>query len=537
MNAIIYIRVSSDEQVKGTSLEFQEEMCRKFCEDNGITILDIFREEGESAKDLTLNNRKEFLKALEYCRSRKNQIQAFVVLRVDRFARNRDDHFSVRKLLLGYGTSLKSVTEPIGDGPAEKFIETVLAGASEYENDLRRMRARDGMQKKIEQGIWPFQSGPGWKCQNVSKQGKKKTRPDPPDKHLFPILQKGYKHYAIGSCTQRQLAILLDEWGLAGVRQRKTTNQFVEVMTRPNRVKFAAGILVNPFTGEEHQGLHKPMISDDEMYRILLTRAGRKVPTKKREKYNVAFPLRRLVLCGVCNRPLTGGRSRGNGGVYHYYNCYNRMCSLYGKVIPKRLLEQQFRDCLKTIKPKKGFIDLFTATILDEWKERARHFKLGVRKHEKELAALKTKRKRIFDMREDGSYAKREFRERLEKVELEIAAKKVSCNETHIDQLDIEATLSYATQFMCNLDRQWFDLSPERRLRFEKLVFPKGIPYTRQVGFRTTKLGCIFELNHQWDGSKSHLVRLVRLSSNQIIEDLTVFAKMKDVHRKVTTSV
>src|SRR5439155_14387575 len=73
MNGIIYTRVSSDEQTKGTSLEFQEELCRKYCNDKGIAALEVFREEGASAKTA---DRKELLRALEYCRKHKTQIQA-----------------------------------------------------------------------------------------------------------------------------------------------------------------------------------------------------------------------------------------------------------------------------------------------------------------------------------------------------------------------------------------------------------------------------------------------------------------------------
>ena len=110
MRGIIYTRVSSDEQVKGTSLEHQEELCRKYCQEKGIEVDLVFREEGESAKDLSLQNRKKFLGALEFCRKNKDKVQAFVVLRVDRFARNADDHFAIRKILATYGTTLHSVT-------------------------------------------------------------------------------------------------------------------------------------------------------------------------------------------------------------------------------------------------------------------------------------------------------------------------------------------------------------------------------------------------------------------------------------------
>ena len=78
MKGIVYIRVSSEEQVKGTSLEFQEEICRKYCSEKGIEIPKdgVFREEGASAKTA---DRVQFLRAVEFCRKHKGVIEAFVV--------------------------------------------------------------------------------------------------------------------------------------------------------------------------------------------------------------------------------------------------------------------------------------------------------------------------------------------------------------------------------------------------------------------------------------------------------------------------
>ena len=246
MKSVIYTRVSSDEQVKGTSLEFQEDLCRKYCEQKGLETVALFREEGETAKDLSLNNRKKFLEALEFCRKNKNQIQAFVVLRVDRFARNTEDHFAVRKILLDYGTTLHSVTEPIGNKPAEKFIETVLAGAAEYDNAIRKQRSSDGMLARINQGIYPWKPPIGYKCSHFKKHGEKKTRPDPPDKQTFPIIQKALKEYAKGLHTQAELARLLDKLGLKDIRGKRTIPQLVDRITG-NCLKFYAGIIVNQF--------------------------------------------------------------------------------------------------------------------------------------------------------------------------------------------------------------------------------------------------------------------------------------------------
>src|SRR4051812_17741884 len=110
MKGIIYVRVSSDEQVLGTSLAFQEEICLKYCAEHRIEVESVFREEGASGKTA---KRPELVRALEFCRKRRPAIDAFVVAKVDRFARNTEDHFTIRGVLKRSGVNLHSVTEPI----------------------------------------------------------------------------------------------------------------------------------------------------------------------------------------------------------------------------------------------------------------------------------------------------------------------------------------------------------------------------------------------------------------------------------------
>src|SRR3990167_2876034 len=172
MKGIVYTRVSSDEQIKGTSLDFQEEICRNYCKDRGIEVLAVFREEGASAKSA---DRKEFLRAIELCRKNKGKMEAFVVAKVDRFARNTEDNFFVRKRLLDYGVTLHSVTEPIGNSPTGKFVETVLAASSEFDNAIRKQRCTDGMLSRLKQGLWPWRPPIGYRCMGFKKRGEKKT--------------------------------------------------------------------------------------------------------------------------------------------------------------------------------------------------------------------------------------------------------------------------------------------------------------------------------------------------------------------------
>jgi DNA invertase Pin-like site-specific DNA recombinase len=503
MKGIIYTRVSSDEQVKGTSLDSQEEQCRAYCKDKGIEVLAIYREEGVSAKSA---DRAEFLRSIEYCRKNKGKIQAFIVAKVDRFARNTEDHFYIRKVLLDYGVSLHSVSEPIGNSPVGKLIETMLAGTSEFDNAIRKQRCSDGMLSRLNQGIYPWHPPIGYKSAFCNRLGEKKIRPDPKDEILFPLIQRALKEYAKGLYSQAELARALDKWGLEDIRHKKTNLQFIDrILGR--YLKFYSGILVNPWTGEEIRGLHIPMITPEEAYSISLIRSG-KFKNVKRNRYNPDFPLRRTAMCESCTNPLTGSTPRGNGGKYPSYHCYNKKCPMYGKTIPKDELEKKFKIYLEEITPREDFLAVFRATVLDLWKEKGQTFEDEGKKYEKRLIELEVKRKKIFEMNEDGTYSKEEFVERKEGVENELATIKISLSETRIEQFDIEGALIYATTFITNLGRMWFDLSPQLQPRFQRLVFPKGIPYKRGQGFGTTQLGFIYEVNRNTTGEKSQVVCL-----------------------------
>ncbi|KKQ35290.1 MAG: Site-specific recombinase [Candidatus Nomurabacteria bacterium GW2011_GWB1_37_5] len=500
MKGIIYIRVSSDEQVKGTSLDDQLERCKKFCNEKGITIIKVFREEGASAKS---TDRKVFLEAVEFCRTDK--IDAFVVWKVDRFARNVEDHFAVRATLAKYKTTLFSVTEPIGNEPAEKLFEIMLAGFAEFDNSIRKTRCSNGMLARIKQGIYPWKPPIGYICANHKKNGEKKTEPDKPDEQIFPLIQNVLKDFSKGIFTQTDIANKLNELGLDKIRGQKTDLRFVDRILG-KYLKFYAGIICNSLTNNEDiNGLHKPMITKEEMYQIQLIRAG-KFKMLKRDRHNPEFPLRRTVICAFCSNPLTGSISHGNGGKYSYYHCFTNSCPMYKKTLPKVELEKDFIKYLEEITPKEKFLNIFKESILDLWQEKGRQSYLEAQKHEKQLSILENKRKKVFEMREEGSYTKEEFLERKAEVENEIMSTKISLSEARIDQFDIEGVLVYANNFISNLGKQWFDLSPQLRPRFQKLVFPEGLLHERGKGFHTTKLGCIYELNQQCSGKKSQVV-------------------------------
>lgn len=104
------------------------------------------------------------------------------------------------------------------------------------------------------------------------------------------------------------------------------------------------------------------------------------------------------------------------------------------------------------------------------------------------------------------AYSKSEFLDRKQEIDNEIAATRISLSESRIEQFDLEGALSYTRQYIHNLSKNWLEISPELKSRFQKLIYPEGISYDREKKFGTAKLGYIFELKETFQSGKSLMV-------------------------------
>src|SRR5713101_4669243 len=190
MNGVIYCRVSSKEQIEGTSLESQRLACEEYARSNNIGVLKVFIEQGESAK---FADRTKLIELLDFCRENKGKVQILLVWKVDRFARNVNDHFNIKASLLKYDVRIVSVTEPIDAKPEGKLMETILAGFAQFDNDVRAARTVQGMHKKLEDGIFPWKAPLGY--QSADRNGGKKIQPDVPDEPIFGLLKRAWKEF------------------------------------------------------------------------------------------------------------------------------------------------------------------------------------------------------------------------------------------------------------------------------------------------------------------------------------------------------
>ena len=497
---IIYVRVSSNEQVQGTSLDSQQRACLEYADRQGIEVMKVYIEKGESA---TAADRTEFLKALEYCRQKEGDIHVFIVWKIDRFARNTTDHFAVRAKLTQYGVTLQSVTEPITQDHMGKMMETFLAGYAEFENEVRKQRCTGGMRARLREGVWCWSPPIGYK-NSKRITDRRKTTPDIPDEERFQLIKKGLRLYKEGNHTITALADESSKWGLKTRTNKPMRKQLWDTILTD---KFYAGILIDPWTKEEYHGLHKPMITVEEYNKIQIVKkrlSNNAIASRKSN--NPDFPLTGLVKC-ECSGNITGSWSKGRSKRYPMYHCHKSSCIHYGHTISKFVLEEKFTELLKNISPKQDFLRLFEAIVIDTYKDKHVLAKREKDHYEKELSKLEGRKRQLLEMRVNREVSQNEYREMKEVIDNQITTLTISKNEAEIEEIDLSTVVSAVTKFISRLAFQWQNMDSEQKRKLQRLVLPEGITYHKTDGkLGTAILSPIFKLNETFLSNPSELV-------------------------------
>ncbi|OYV63411.1 MAG: hypothetical protein B7X03_01875 [Parcubacteria group bacterium 21-58-10] len=499
---IVYVRVSSNDQLHGTSLESQERACIEYAENKGLKVAKVFIERGESA---TAANRTELIKALDYCKEHKDEIKAFIVWKLDRFARNMTDHYGLQAQLLKYGTSLHSVTEEIiSEGPVGKMLEAMLAGYAQFENDIRKQRCEGGMRARLRDGISPWMPPIGY-TNSKNRVERRKLLPDQPDEERFYLIQKGLRLYAGGQHTITQLAEESNKWGLQTRTGKPMSKQLWNVILTN---KFYAGVLTDPWSGDEHRGLHKPMITLEEYGAIQNVKRGlSNNATSFRLKHHPDFPLRGAIRC-TCGSFMTASWQTGRSGKkYPYYRCHNLACTNRDN-ITKDVLEKKFYGYLKRITPTEKFVSMFEQVMLDEIRSRKTSAGQEKQHYAVRLGNLENQKRRLLTLRVNNEISKEEYTEMRDSLDNQLTGLRIAKNEAQTSEADLEIQLAYGTKFVRDVARQWLDLTnPAKKQRLQKLVLPGGIVYDKATGlFGTAILSPIFKLSEDFRAGQSDLV-------------------------------
>ncbi len=207
--AFIYVRVSSKEQAEsGYSIEAQQGACRRYVAERGWALAGEYVDRGESARTA---DRPEFKRML---RENTTDPADFVVVhKLDRLARNIEDHVLVRGQLRKQQTRLVSVTEAIDESPMGRMMENIAASFAEWYSDNLGQEVRKGMTQKARNGLWPSMAPIGY--QNVrTGDGRKAESVLAPDPRMAPLVRDAFELYATGHWTLKTLATEMAKRGL-----------------------------------------------------------------------------------------------------------------------------------------------------------------------------------------------------------------------------------------------------------------------------------------------------------------------------------
>ncbi len=513
MNGIIYVRVSSKEQIEGTSLESQTLACQEYARAKNIKVLKAFVEQGESAK---FADRTELLALIDFCKENKGRVQVLLVWKVDRFARNTGDYFNIKAILLKYGVRVVSVTEPIDENPEGRLLETILAGFAQFDNDIRAMRTVQGMRRKLEEGIFPW--GPPLGYRSSVRGDERKTQPDEPAQPLFGQLQKAWREFATGSYTLAEMGRLMTNWGILTTRGKSLSPQSLENLFRN---PYYAGILVNPWTGQEHEGRHVPIVTREDFARVrrLLSKGNHSVPHQKERP---EFPLRGLVRCPSCGRYLTSGFSRGRSRLYPYYCCRNRQCDAEPSY-DLASVHEEFAGFMEQIAPHPAMVEKLGETVL--YVARARHVqgKAGRDRRKADLHRIARQRQELLRLKMEGLITDQEFAAQRERLAERQIALDTRTQARQFDLKAIEHDLCEIKAPLSNLNMASESLSPTLRQRFNRLVLPVGFVHG-QIGTAETAL--LFRTFRGFSTTNSTGVPLTGENLNRVLQEISAFARL-----------
>ncbi len=332
MRAVAYIRVSSQDQVAGYSLDAQERSFNELCQSRGWEPAGIYREEGRSAHTDSISKRPVFRQLLED--AAQGRFDTVVVHTLDRWARNTQIALESLGTLAKNNVALVSVTENIDYSTAQgRLLTTLLAGFAEYFSDSLSTHIKKGLGERAHNGRHlggiPFGYLSCWEGPKGGRQLACESE-HPGGLHLDPeeaeSVKEMFRRYASGSTTLSQLAGWMNQEGFRtrNMHRRGSDDDGGAADSRMFTTASVRGILHNPFYAGKIKhgdqllpGSHEALVPEDvfKAVQIAMKRnSGRSETLRSRPERE--YMLKGLIKCGHCGLPMWA-QTYANGHTYY----------------------------------------------------------------------------------------------------------------------------------------------------------------------------------------------------------------------------
>ncbi len=529
--SVIYCRVSSPKQMtEGDGLKGQETNCRSYAEQKGYSVLKVFTDgiSGGANDRQGLDAMLLFIKEV----SRKSNREVIVIVDdLKRFARDVIIHFDLKLAIFQHGGRLESPLFRFDDTPEGRFIETIVAAQAELERNQNRRQVRSRMQARLEQGYWTFKAPPGLRYHHDRVHKKVLVLDNPRAEHVAAMLDR-YAQGLFGS--HMDIWRFLAARGFYGPAPQRAllSRQLCQIRDMLRQLLYTGHLEFPAWGISLRKAQHPALISFATFQKIQERLQGteKKVP---RGNVSGEFPLRGLVLCMACGRPLTGGITRkANGLTYPYYHCAYRGCSMYGTTIKPSVIEPQFKQVLAGLEATDEVIEVVRLRVMERCKKHEVKAATRLTEAQAELTTvsgdLRDVAARLGRTKSDTAAQTLEARiEELARREA-VLQDELSTPRHELTAADAGTLFKRVRPLLQNPLQVW-ETSP---LVYKKVVtriaFTTPLRYDRKTGFGTPDIAVPYRITRSITSSNSKMVDPEQCAWEHLIQELRQWATAVD---------
>ena len=417
-NVCLYLRVSTGRQAESDlSIPDQRNQLRAWVQARGSRLAGEYADLGETATD---DNRPEFQRMIERACDDDHPYDTILVHSYSRFMR---DAFAlemyIRKLAKA-GVRLISITQELGDDPAQILMRQVIGLFDEYQSRENGKHVLRAMKENAKQGFYNGSPVPlGYRTEAVEQRGartKKKLVVDPVEAEIVKLIFKMYRLGLrnSGPMGVKAIASWLNEagyrtktggrFGVSGVHKILTNTIYVGQSIFNKRDSRTLQDKPEP---EQIIVETPPIVSRAEFDAVAKSLKARDPHVVAPRVVTGPILLTGLAVCASCGGAMTlrTGTSR-SGVVYKYYSCST--CVRQGKTgckgrsIPMATLDDLVTTQLaeRLFQPER--LAILLAAIATRRAEHALQIDRRVAALQTEAAEAEDKLKRLYNLVEQG---------------------------------------------------------------------------------------------------------------------------------------
>jgi site-specific DNA recombinase len=476
MNTIIYARVSTDEQAKGFSLDYQIEVMNKFCDLKGYSIIKSFKED-ESAKDF--GGRPEWTNLKSYILANKNEVDLVLVQKWDRYSRDIYTALGVLEEFRVMGVEVNSVEQWLDMNiPESKMMLSLYLSQGEVERHKISARVKDGNYKALSSGYYINKAPYGYR--NIKIHDQKPSLLIVEDKSEF--IKEAFQRVSTG--------IESAEYVLNCMRKRGFKMSKSNFLRTLRKVVYTGRIIVPAYKKEEEsivKGHHDAIIDMETYQKVQSVLNGKRwngiIPSHKNE----LFPLRNYLICDCCGEKMTASSSKGRNKKHHYYHCRNK------SRIRRDDVHNMFDDLLESLTFDEDIINLYR-TLFEDLVRKDKRQNVGIIDALKQdISSLYTQIENIEDRLANDDIKVDTYNKIVQRYENTLRNKKTELSSLKKGDSPIENYMKNGLSLINNLSGLYGDCSYHEKRSIIGVIFPEKLMISK-TKCRTTNLNTVVEL-------------------------------------------